>query len=171
MAGVSGEDSAPVTIVEFTDYQCPFCSRFAEETHGKIVDTYVTTGKVKYIVRDLPLPFHPHAQEAAEAARCAGDQGKYMEMYDELFVNQKAWAEATKVIDIYTGYAGEIGLNIAVFSECLSSGTKTEAVKADLALAEELGINGTPSFVINGKILVGAQPFENFKAVIEAELK
>lgn len=89
---VKGDANAPVTIIEFTDYQCPFCSRHFEQTFGQIESEYIDTGKVKYVVRDFPLGFHPNAQKAAEAAECAGDQGRYWEMHDQLFSNQGEWS-------------------------------------------------------------------------------
>ncbi|MBU1322870.1 DsbA family protein [Patescibacteria group bacterium] len=170
-AAVKGDKKAKVTIVEFTDYQCSFCKRYAEETMAQIEKEYVATGKVKYIARSLPLEFHQFAKQAAEAANCAGVQGKYFEYSDQLFANQEAWSKETDVTKIFAGYAATLGLNEAKFSQCVTNGEQKATVEADVALAKKGGLGGTPSFVINGKILVGAQPFAQFKAVIDAALK
>jgi protein-disulfide isomerase len=167
-AAVKGEEAAPITIVEFSDYQCPFCQRYFAETYPKIWEEY--EGKIRYIFRDYPLPFHPHAQQTAEAARCAGDQGKYWEMHDLLFTKQDEWTPKQDIKTNLTTYAQKIDLNITEFSSCLSSGKYTAAVKEDFALGESVGVSGTPSFFINGKMLVGAQPFASFKSLIDLEL-
>jgi protein-disulfide isomerase len=165
-----GNKDALVTVVEFTDYQCPFCARHFTETNGLIQQEYVETGKVRYIMRDLPLPFHPNAQAAAEAARCAGDGGKYWEMQTELFENQSEWSEVTNTTEVFEGYAAKVGLSGGSFGECMSSGKYSQAVSDDLTLANQVGANGTPTFFINGNILVGAQPVDAFRAMIDAEL-
>ena len=168
---VKGEKKAKVTIVEFTDYQCPFCKRYADETMGQIEKEYVATGKVKYVARSLPLEFHQFAQAAAEAASCAGVQGKYFEYGAQLFANQDTWSKETDVTKIFSGYAATLGLNGTKFSQCVANGEQKAAVAADAALAKKAGLGGTPSFVINAKILVGAQPFAQFKAAIDEALK
>lgn len=165
-----GEAGAPVTLVEFTDYQCPFCKRHFDETEGQIQDEYIKTGKVRWIIRDLPLSFHQNAELAAQAARCAGDQDKYRQMHDKLFATQTAWGESTTAVKVFTGYATGLGLNGTTFSQCLTSGKYKEAVAADAALAAKAGANGTPSFFVNGKPLIGAQPFSVFKQEIDAAL-
>ena len=168
---VKGEKNAKVTMVEFSDYQCPFCKRYAEETMAQIEKEYIASGKVRYIVRDLPLEFHQFAQAAAEAAKCAGAQGKYFEYGDQLFANQDSWSKEADVSKTFSGYAATLGLNGAKFSQCLTNGEQKAAVEADAALAKKAGLGGTPSFVINAKILVGAQPFVQFKAAIDEALK
>lgn len=168
---VKGLDKAKVILVDFTDFQCPFCKRYADETMGQIEKEYVATGKVKYIARTLPLEFHQFAQTAAEAAKCAGAQGKYFEYGDKLFTNQDSWSKETDVSKTFAGYAATLGLNGAKFNQCVTNGEQKAAVEADAALAKKAGLGGTPSFVINGKILVGAQPFAQFKAAIDAALK
>lgn len=168
-AGVKGEDGAPVKIVEFTDYQCPFCGRYTNETYPSIVEKYVDTGKVQYILRDLPLSFHPNAKPAALATRCAGDQGKYWEMHDLIFKNQEEWSEGDAK-SVFAGYAAEIGLNVNEYNQCYDGDTHAEVIDADTALASTVGATGTPTFFINGKKLVGAQPLSAFEAVIEEAL-
>ena len=162
---VKGAEDAPVTIIEFSDFECPFCGRYIKETYPQIVKDYVNTGKVKYVFRDFPLEFHTEAQKAAEAAECAGQQDKYWEMHDQLFANQdKLDLESLK------GYAKKLGLDTEKFNTCLTSGVMAPEVKKDLAAGQEYGVSGTPAFFINGKLLSGALPYATFKQEIDAAL-
>ncbi|GEJ55782.1 thioredoxin domain-containing protein [Anaeromyxobacter diazotrophicus] len=157
-----GPASAPVTIVEFSDFECPYCSK-AEDTVKQVMKAY--DGKIRLVYRDFPLPFHPHAEKAAEAAQCAADQGKYWEMHEKLFANQqKLEAPALK------GYAKDLGLDQAKFDKCLDGGDKAKVVEANKAAGSKVGVTGTPAFFINGYQLTGAQPFEEFKNLIDQEL-
>ena len=162
-APMKGAKDAPVTIVQFSDFQCPFCSR-VEPTVAKVMDEY--KGKVRVVWRDLPLPFHPNAMPAAIAARAAGEQGKFWEMHDKIFADQAHMDRAT-----YEKYAGELGLNMGKFKAALDANKGKEAIEADSAAGGKIGARGTPAFFINGKFLSGAQPFESFKAKIDEELK
>jgi predicted DsbA family dithiol-disulfide isomerase len=157
-----GPSSAPVTIVEFSDYQCPYCSR-AEETVKKVMDQY--KGKVRLFYRDYPLPFHNQAEKASEAALCAADQNKYWEMHEKLFANQQALS-----VPQLKEHAKGLGLDQGKFDKCLDGGDKAKQVEISKKAGEEAGVNGTPHFFINGRPLSGAQPFEEFKKVIDAEL-
>jgi protein-disulfide isomerase len=158
-----GEDKAPITIVEFSDFQCPFCGR-AEETVKQVLDQY--KGKVRLVYRDYPLPFHNQAQKASEAAQCAGDQGKYWQMHEKLFANQKALS-----VPELKDHAKGIGLDASKFDRCLDSGEKAKVVEASKKAGDEAGVNGTPAFFINGRLISGARPFENFKEIIDYELQ
>jgi protein-disulfide isomerase len=158
-----GPDNAPVTIVEFSDYECPFCSR-AEETVKKVMEEY--KGKVRVVFRDYPLPFHQNAQKAHEAAQCAGEQKKYWEMHEKLFANQKALG-----VPQLKEYAKGLGLDAGKFDKCLDSGEKAKVVEAAKKAGDEVGVNGTPAFFINGRPLSGAVPFEKFKEIIDLELR
>jgi len=162
-APIKGAKDALVTIVQFSDYQCPFCSR-VEPTLAKVMDDY--KGKVRVAWRDLPLPFHPNAMPAAIAARAAGDQGKYWEMHDKIFANQQTMDRPT-----YEKYAQELGLNMAKFKAALDSQKGKADIEADAAAGNKIGARGTPAFFINGKFLSGAQPYEMFKTKIDDELK
>ena len=162
---VKGDQDAPVTIVEWSDYECPFCGRFYSETEKLIDEQYVKTGKVKFVYRDFPLPFHTNAQKAAEAAECAGEQGKYWDMHDAIFEQGVQGGVAG-----FKQYAKNLGLNTAKFDTCLDSGAMTKETQKDLADGSAMGIQGTPGFIINGKLISGAQPFSVFKQVIDAEL-
>lgn len=157
-----GPKNAPVTIIEFTDYQCPFCGR-VRPTVNQIMDKY--KDQVRYVLRDYPLPFHGDSKKAHEAAHCAGDQGKYWEMNTLLFKNQNA-LQVSKLKD----YAKEIGLNQGKFDKCLDSGKYTKKVDENQAYGGKVGVNGTPAFFINGIALSGAQPIGAFTEVIDSEL-
>jgi len=169
-AASKGSESAPVTIVEFTDYQCPYCEQYFTDTYSQIDKEYIKAGKVRYLLHDLPLPMHPNAPAAAVAARCAGDQGKYWEMHDLLFKKQAEWSAADPT-DKFLGYAGTLGLKSADFSACTKNGKYSAQVSASTSLAQELGVDGTPGFFVNGKLLIGAQPYANFRQAIEAAMK
>lgn len=160
-----GDANAPVTIVEWSDFQCPFCSRFYKDTLSQIEEKYVKTGKVKLVYRDFPLSFHPFAQKAAEAAECANEHGKFWEMHDKIFDNQ-----ATLSIENLKTWAGVIGLDTGSFNDCLDSGKMAGEVQKDLNDGTSAGIRGTPGFIINGVSISGAQPYANFEAAIEAAL-
>lgn len=159
----TGKADAPVTIVEFSDFQCPFCSR-AESTLQQIRTIY--GDKVRVVYRNFPLPFHEHARKAAEAAACAADQGKFWEMHDRLFANQKSLG----VEDLKAHARAIQGIDGAAFDACLDGGTKAALVEADIAAGKALGVSGTPAFFINGIELSGAQPLDAFKEIIDQEL-
>jgi protein-disulfide isomerase len=161
---VKGPAAAPVTIVEFSDFQCPFCSR-VNPTLKQIEETY--GDKVRIVFRDYPLlQIHPQAAKAAEAASCAAEQGKFWEMHDKLFANQQKLA----VADL-KAHATELGLKAEEFNQCLDSGKKEAGWKKDLEEGTAYGINSTPAFFINGRLISGAQPFEAFKQLIDEELE
>ena len=162
---VLGKKDAPIIIVSFEDYQCPFCGRAFQQTFPLIKKNYVDTGKVKMVFRDFPLSFHPEAQPAAEASECADEQGKFWEYHDALFNNQQSLGQA-----LYTQIAEELKLDTAKFKQCLDSGKYTQEVQDDFNYGAQLGVSGTPTFFVNGIRLVGAQPYEAFQQVIEAEL-
>jgi protein-disulfide isomerase len=158
-----GPEGAPVTIVEFSDFQCPFCGK-AKTTVDEVMKSY--EGKVRLVFRQFPLSFHENAPKAAEAAACAADQNKFWEYHDKLFANQ----QALKVDDLKK-HAADLGLDAARFNECLDSGKKAELVKKDQDAGAKVGVTGTPAFFINGIALSGAVPAEEFKSIIDAELK
>ena len=162
---VKGDKDAPVTIVEWSDYECPFCARFYSETEKLIDEQYVKTGKVRFVYRDYPLPFHQNAQKAAEAAECAGDQGKFWEMHNLLFEQGVAGGVAG-----FKQFAQQLGLDTSKFNTCLDTGATAAEIQKDMNDGSAVGIQGTPGFIINGKLVSGAQPFSVFKQVIDAEL-
>lgn len=162
---VLGDANAKVTIIEFSDFECPFCGKFFTDTLGSIKSEYIDTGKAKLIYKDFPLSFHQNAQSSAEAAECASEQGKFYEMHDKIFQNQQALA----VADLKQ-YAVELGLDSAEFNDCLDTEKYKTEVLGDQNEGAKLGVSGTPSFYINGKEVVGAQPYSVFKAEIDAAL-
>ncbi len=164
---VLGDDDAPVTIVEFSDYECPFCARFYQQTLQQIKSEYITTGKVKLVYRDFPLSFHPQAIPAAIAANCAGEQGKYYQYHDKIFTDGGAGG---KTSTDYEKWAQEVGLNLAKWKTCLSDPKQRQEVQKDFADGQRAGIQGTPGFFVNGQLVSGAQPFEVFQQIIDAEL-
>ena len=157
-----GAEKAPVTIVKFEDFECPFC-RTVQPTLTELLKKY--NGKVRLVHKDLPLEIHPKAQLAAEAARCAGDQGKFWEYHDALYNN----APNLRPADL-KAYAKRLGLDLPSFEQCLASGKHRRAVQKDLADGAKLGLTGTPSFFINGREISGAQPLEAFAMIIDEEL-
>lgn len=164
---ILGPENAKITIVEFSDYQCPFCSK-AEMTVRQVYAAY--NGSVRLAYRDFPLPanVHPYAQKAAEAVQCANEQGKYWEYHNLLFDKQSEWSPIG--YSKFKEYAVSMGLNATQFNNCLDSGKYASTVAADASVGSSYGVSGTPTFFINGQTLVGAQPFSAFKAIIDAEL-
>jgi protein-disulfide isomerase len=168
-----GRDDAPVTLVEFADYQCPFCRKFHSETFAELKKNYIDTGKVRYVSRDLPLDFHPNAPGAAVAARCAGEQNKFWEMRDLMVANA-----ADLTTPSLLKYGGQVNLDMTAFSACLNGTKYTAAIQKDVADAGTLGISGTPSFVvgktakdqISGVRIVGAVPYSVFDTAIKNQL-
>lgn len=157
-----GPADAQITIVEFSDFECPFCSR-AHGTVEEVMRNYA--GKVKLVFRQMPLGMHPNAFKAAEASLCAHDQGRFWEYHDVLFKNR----EKLTVNDLKQ-HATQLGLDAAKFGECLDSGKMATTVREDMKAAESVGVSGTPAFFINGVFLNGAVPIQDFKEVIDAEL-
>ena len=163
---VKGSPDAPVTIVEFSEFQCPYCGYYVREVFPRIDEAYIKTGKVKYVFRDFPLTsIHPNAQKAAEAGGCAAQQGKFWEYHDLLFAHQDTLDVAS-----LKQYAADLGLDSARFDACLDSGAMAEEVAGDVADGQAYGVSGTPAFFVNGIKLTGAQPFEAFQELIEEEL-
>ena len=164
-----GREDAPVTMIEFTDYQCPFCRKYHAESFGELKRNYIDTGKVRFISRDLPLDFHPYAQKAAEAARCAGDQEKYWELRDRMISNVDLSPDAILKM------AQTDSLDMTSFRACLDGEKHKVEIEKDAADAGALGINGTPSFVIgriskdmlDGDRVVGAVPISVFDTEIK----
>jgi protein-disulfide isomerase len=162
-----GPEDAPVTIVEFSDFQCPYCKRWVDQTYQALLDQY--GDQIRIVYRDFPLTsIHPDAQKAAEAAECADEQGRFWEMHDIIFANQVIGIG----VDALTGYAGQIdGLDAEQLAECVDSGKYADEIAADLNDGTSYGVSGTPTFFINGYRLVGAQPLASFTALIEQELQ
>lgn len=158
-----GPADAPITIVEFSDYQCPFCRRWYQEVYGPLLEAY--PGKIKLVYRNLPLTsIHPDAMSAAEAAMCAGDQDAYWTYHEKLFGGDSLGKQ------VYIRYAQELNLDMDKFQTCLDENKFQSAVQSDSDFALDLGVRSTPTFFINGLAIVGAQPLDVFKQVIDKEL-
>ena len=176
---IIGNLNAPITIIEFSDFQCPFCARFHIETLPSIMNEYVNKGQVKLVFRDFPIQsIHPNALPASVASECANEQGKFKEMHDMLFEKQKEWSnlETIYAIDLFNQYSTEIKLDKEQFSRCLTTERYVKEIQNDLNDGRMYGITGTPGFFIgNEQIgfieLKGAQPFESFRKVIESQLR
>lgn len=164
-----GDKNAPVTIVEFSDYECPFCKRFYDNTLPQLKEKYIDTGKVKFVYRDFPLNFHKGARPAAIAAECAREQGgdeTYFKFHDLIFENQGSLNN-----DTLKQHADTLGLNTSEFNDCFDSQKYADEVDKDFADGKMAGVTGTPGFLINGQLVSGAQPFSVFEAIIENALK
>ena len=171
-APIKGDKNAKLVLMEFSDYQCPFCSKVVRDAIPQIEKDYVGTGKMRHVFMNFPLPMHSNAMKASEAGLCAGDQGKFWEMHDKLFGNQ----QALKPEDLVK-HAEALGLDPSKFKECLDSGKHAEDIKKEMAEGQRAGISGTPAFLIgyiepDGKVratkkVVGAQPYAAFKASID----
>lgn len=161
---IYGPANAPITIIEFSDYECPFCRKWHTEVWPRLKETY--GDQVRLVYRDFPLyGLHPNAEPAAEAANCAGEQGKYWEYNDALFNTSEGFSRAT-----FDLLAAQLALDVDSFGTCLDEHRYRDEIIADYEYAANLGISSTPTFFINGLALVGAQPFEVFKQVIDMEL-
>ena len=174
-----GKSTAPVTLVEFSDYHCPYCKRHATTVLTQLQEKYIDTGKLRFVMREMPIPnLHPRAYAASMAVLCAGDQGNYWGMHDALFNDQKA-----KQDEDFKAMADTIGLDATAFNECLTSNKFDAQIKADQAEGQKLGISGTPSFVLGltdpkdsstvhlTKFIRGAQSYNNFAGAIDQLLK
>lgn len=170
LANSMGEESAPVTIIEYSDFNCGFCKKFHSETFSRIVDDYVKTGKVKVSYKHYPF-LAPSSMWKAEAAECASEQGKFWDYHNALFNGKvNGQGDETVVKQALSTLAIELQLDVNKFNECMSAGKVTAQVQADASEGEQMGVRGTPSFLINGTPLVGAQPYEAFKQAIDAAL-
>ncbi len=175
---IIGDPNAPITIIEFSDFECPFCARFYVQTLPVLMSEYIDEGKVRLVFRDFPIQsIHPNALPASLAAECANEQGRFKDMHDALFDNQGHWSSAgtTESIALFSQYADAIGLEQGQFDSCLTSGKYIDEIRGDLNDGRNYGVSGTPGFFIgNDKVgyveLRGAQPFESFKRVIDSQL-
>lgn len=158
-----GPESAPITIVEFSDFQCPYCARLAP-TVEQVLANY--GDKVRLVFRQFPLNFHPFAQKAAEASLCANEQGKFWELHDAMFQNQQALA-----VDALKAKATELGLNAEQFNSCVDTGKYAQQVATDLQDGSQAGVSGTPALFVNGRFINGAVPYQDIAKIIDDELK
>jgi protein-disulfide isomerase len=162
----AGNKNAKVIVVEFSDFQCPFCQR-AAPTVKQIIETY--GDNILFVYRDFPIhSIHPQAQKAAEGAQCAFEQDRFWDYHDKLFERQSEWAAGG--VPMFKNYASELSLNTIQFNDCLDSGKYASEVGADLSVGQQLGVTGTPTFFVNGEKIVGAQPYSVFAGIIDKAL-
>jgi len=157
---IRGDFNAPITLVEFSDFECPFCARHFP-TLNKILSEY--KGRVRLVYKHFPLPFHPNAQKAAEASECAAEQGKFWEYHDKIFENQSSGLS----LDKFKQWAKDLRLNISKFNNCLDSGKYAQKVQADYQEGNQKGVDGTPATFVNGQLISGALPYEALKQIID----
>jgi len=161
---IRGDKNAPVTLIEYSDFECPYCARHVD-TLDKILSEY--KGKVRLVYRNFPLSFHPHSKKAAEAAECAGEQGKFWEMHDEIF---KANKSKTMGVDKWKKVAANLGLDTAKFNKCLDSDEYASKITSQMRDGAAAGVKGTPATFVNGQLVSGAVPYESFKQIIDTAL-
>jgi protein-disulfide isomerase len=164
-----GSDDAPVTMVEFSDFKCPFCGRFSTETLPLIREQYINTGQVRFVYKHFAI-LGSESNRTAEAAECAAEQGQFWEYHDLIFADQTTTRSVFND-DALTRLAGDLGLETAAFSDCLASGRYTDQIQRESQAASAMGLRGTPGFLINGVFVSGAQPVEAFQQVIEEQLQ
>jgi protein-disulfide isomerase len=170
LARIQGSPTAPVWVIEVSDFQCPYCKQWHDQTYKKLRDEYVSTGKIRLAYVNFPLAQHAHAGPAAEAAMCAGAQGKFWEMHDALFTSQDKWAGLPSTAAHFHSLAQATGVDISRWLECVRSGKMRPWIQADHDRAERAGAGSTPSFMIGDQLLVGAQPIENMRSAIDSAL-
>lgn len=163
-----GAEDAPVTIIAFSDFQCPYCRQFEQGAFQQLKSEYIETGQVRLVFRDFPLTeIHPNALSAAMAAECAHDQDAFWPMHDRLFANQSAWGDSSNPNETFSNYAEEIGLDVDAFRQCLESQEPLPEIRNDFQAGVDGGVRGTPAFFLGEEMLSGAQPFSAFQQRIE----
>lgn len=170
LARIQGSASAPVWVIEVSDFQCPFCRQWHEQTYATLRDKYVKTGKVRLAYVNFPLGSHPHAWEAAESAMCAGAQGKFWEMHDGLFETQNIWESMVSPTATFDSLANANKLDMPRWRNCVKSGIMKPLIQADHDRASQAGANATPSFMIGDQLLTGAQPIAALAQAIDSAL-
>jgi protein-disulfide isomerase len=170
LARIQGSATAPVWVIEVSDFQCPYCRQWHEQTYHQLRDEFVRTGKVRLAFINFPLAQHTHARPAAEAAMCAGAQGKFWEMHDALFINQAKWAPLRSSTSYFESLARDAGVDVERWRQCLASGKMKAWIQADHDRAQAAGAASTPTFMIGDRILVGAHTIENLRSAIDSAL-
>ena len=170
-ARTKGSPTAPVTIYEMSDFQCPWCGRFARETLPTLEREYVATGKVKLVFVNFPLPMHANAVPAAEIAMCAARQGRFWQMHDQLFRTQDRWEGLQQPGSFFLALADSAGLDRDQVTQCVRTAATRELVRSDAEGSERSGARSTPTFYIEGGLMSGAQPIEVFRAVLDSIIR
>lgn len=162
-----GSDSAPVEVVEYSDFECPFCARFAVLTMPDVQERLINTGLVRWRFLDFPIPGHTKSPVAHHSAACAGEQDKFWEMHDQLYYNQRDWLRTRRVERTFRGYAGAVGLDLGQYDACMKEGRYVARLRATLEEASQLGVNSTPTFRIGRFLVSGAIPYDSLKILID----
>ena len=170
LARIQGSPSAPLWVIEVSDFQCPYCKQWHDEPYNAFIQQYVKTGKVRLAYVNFPLGIHPHAFPAAEAAMCAGVQNKFWPMHDSLFASQGRWESSIDPQATFDSLARSTGVDMTRWRECVQSGKMKPLIQADHDRAQQAGVGATPSFMIGDKLLTGAQPLTDMQRVIDSAL-
>ena len=170
LARIQGNPNAPLWVIEVSDFQCPFCKQWHDQTYPQLRDEYVRTGKVRLAYVNFPLAQHIHAWPAAESAMCAGAQGKFWEMHDALFASQNNWEALPSPAAYFDSLARKTGVDVARWRQCVQSGKMKPWIQADHDRAQAAGASSTPTFMIGDHMLVGATPFAQLRAAIDSAI-
>ncbi|MFN2637030.1 MAG: DsbA family protein [Gemmatimonadaceae bacterium] len=170
LARIQGSASAPVWVIVVSDFQCPYCKQWHDQTYATFRDEFVKTGKVRMAYVNFPLSSHPFAWPSAESAMCAGEQGKFWQMHDALFTTQSEWETKPSPAPIFDSLAKATGVDLPRWRECVKSGKMRPLIQADHDRAQRAGASATPSFMIGNQLLVGAQPIDNLRRAIDSAL-
>jgi protein-disulfide isomerase len=170
LARIQGSSSAPVWVIEVSDFQCPFCKQWHDQTYPLLRDQYVKTGKVRLAYVNFPLAIHAHAMPAAEAAMCAGAQDKFWQLHDALFATQARWETLDAPGPVFDSLAQAAGLDMKRWRDCVSTGKMRPLIDADQDRASRAGASATPSFMIGNKLLTGAQPLDELRKAIDSAM-
>jgi protein-disulfide isomerase len=170
-ARIQGSESAPLWVVEISDFQCPYCKQWHDVTYPVLKREFIATGKIRFAYVNLPLQSHQHAWPAAEAAMCGGAQGKFWEMHDRIFDTQQQWQSLASSAAVFDSLAASVQLDMPRFRECVASRLTRPMVQADYDRSvQEAGVNSTPTFIIGRVLAQGAQPIDTFRRIIEQQL-
>jgi protein-disulfide isomerase len=170
LARIQGSTNAPLWVIEVSDFQCPFCKEWHDQTYRAVLDQYVKTGKVRLAYVNFPLAIHRNAWPAAEAAMCAGAQNKFWVMHDSLFASQSRWEELSDATPAFDSLARSTGIDMTKWRDCVKSGRMKPLIQADHDRAQQAGARATPSFMIGDKLLTGAQPLSDMQRAIDSAL-
>ena len=167
---IRGDSTAPIWVVEVSDFQCPYCRMWHRTTYPMVLREYVATGKVRLAYLNFPIPSHAHAWTAAEAAMCAGTQGRFWQYHDALFGTQDEWSELASSDSAFAELAGAVGLNVEAWQQCRSTDAVQSVIVQDVQRVQQTGVRSTPTFFIGDTAVVGALPPDMFRAALESQL-
>jgi protein-disulfide isomerase len=168
---MKGSPDAPITIIEVSDFQCPYCAQWALETYPQVDSAFIQTGRARLLFINYPLPNHAQAWAASEAAMCAGVQGRFWEMHDRIFAAQRDWSGQPDAADRFGAFAREMGLDLGQYRDCTVYDRTASLIVSDAMQASQASIRGTPTFIIGQRMVGGAVPFEEFSQEIEAAIQ